>query len=405
MRRSSGFRVGCSVSSLACVLLAAVATTLIPCCISGSRGGARVPTPNRVRAIWVTRWDYKTPRDIAYVMETCKRSGFNTVFFQVRGNGTVFYPSRFEVWADELGGSDPGFDPLKIACDEAHKRGLSLHAWANVVPGWRGKKPPANPRQLYNARPNWFWHDENGRREPLGWYNNLNVCLPEVRTHITRVMHEIVSRYPVDGLHLDYIRFPNEWNNAYPDGAKVPDYPRDAKTLALFRRATGRHPDEAPELWNDWRTSQVTALVRDIHSAAKRADRRVMVSAAVKADPDIGRRLHFQDARAWAREGIIDALVPMNYASEPAEFARRASIWAGETRHVPVIMGVMFDQRDAGTVLGQIRQSKMTGGNFAAFAYNSLFERLDGAGRPRSDGQSASRVSLRRDVLPNLVRR
>ncbi len=64
-------------------------------------------------------------------------------------------------------------------------------------------------------------------------------------------MHEIVKRYPVDGLHLDYIRFPNEWNSSYPKGAKVPDYPRDGRTLSLFRKATGQTPESAPGTCGD----------------------------------------------------------------------------------------------------------------------------------------------------------
>ena len=163
-----------------------IAISALILAITGCHGRAKTTWQGRkvtgpVRAIWVTRWDYKSPRDIAIVMENCKTAGFNTVLFQVRGSGTVMYPSRLEPWADELGGRDPGFDPLAVACQEGHRRGLSVHAWANVIPGWHGDKPPANPRQLYNARPEWFWHDSAGRRQPLGWYSSVNPCYPEVR--------------------------------------------------------------------------------------------------------------------------------------------------------------------------------------------------------------------------------
>jgi len=191
-----------------CMFIAfAGVSILLSGCRTGSRGpwdGRRVRGP--VRAIWVTRWDYKSPRDIAAIMENSRRAGFNTVLFQVRGDGTALYPSKLEPWSPEFDWRDPGFDPPAVACREAHRRGLSLHAWVNVMPGWFGKEAPRHTRQLYNARPEWFWYDASGRRQPLGWYCSLNPCYPEVRRYLTDVVEEIASRYPVDGLHLDYIR-------------------------------------------------------------------------------------------------------------------------------------------------------------------------------------------------------
>jgi uncharacterized lipoprotein YddW (UPF0748 family) len=380
----------------------------------------------------VTRWDYKSPADIAHVMRNCRAAGFNTVLFQVRGAGTVFYRSRIEPWADELGGRDPGFEPLAVACEEAHRRGLSLHAWVNVMPGWRGDKPPTNPRQLYLAHPDWFWRDAAGRRQPLGWYNSVNPCYPEVRKYLVAVLREVVENYPVDGLHLDYIRFPNEWNRSYPPGGRVPDYPRDPRTLALFQRATGCAPDASPRRWDEWRTEQVTRLVRDIRAMMRRVNPRVCLSAAVGASPDKAKRHHFQDSRHWVAKGLLDAVYPMNYAKDMRTFSTRLAEWSGwvarsnllgrapHTHHdqavldratrsghgrrvpIPVVIGVMFDGRDASTVLTQVDRARRSGTHFAAFAYNSLFERLDQSSRPIRDQAGSARAELRKRVIPYL---
>jgi uncharacterized lipoprotein YddW (UPF0748 family) len=357
-----------------------------------------------IKAVWVTRWDYKNPADIARVMENCKTAGFNTVLFQVRGNGTVAYRSRIEPWADEFEGRDPGFDPLKVACKEAHGRGMELHAWANVMPGWRGDKPPANPRQLYNAHPDWFWRDESGRRQPLGWYVSVNPVYPEVRQYLVSVMREIVANYDVDGLHLDYIRFPNEWVDAYGSGGHVPDYPRDPKTLAMFRRATGKTPDAAPGQWDSFRTGAVTQLVHDIKDMMKKTNKRAVLSAAVGATPDEAKRRHFQDARTWIDLGFVDAVYPMNYESDMGAYSRRLGLWRGTKRQVPVVTGIMFDKRDAHTVGAQVHQAVQTGGHFAAFAYNSMFERTDGRGQPVRDDGSGSRAAIRQAVVPQIRR-
>ncbi len=393
------------ISWVSVISVALLALTVMSGCQPGQhRSGSRAFGKEAIRAIWVTRWDYKTARDIEHVMDNCRRAGFNTVLFQVRGAGTVFYRSRLEPWADELGGRDPGFDPLSVACAAAHRRGLKIHAWVNVVPGFRGKKPPSNPRQLYRARADWFWRDKLGRRQPLGWYCSLNVCYPEVRRYLSDVMREIVAGYPVDGLHMDYIRFPNEHNPSYPAGAVVPDYPRDARTLAMFRRATGKTPGQAPAAWNAWRTAQVTQLVRDIRDMMRRVRPDAMLTAAVSANMTKAKRYHFQDASTWLAQGLIDAAFPMNYASSTAVFEKQLRLWLSLTSPQPIVTGVMFDKRDPSLVVDQVQRASIRGHHFAAFAYNSLFERLDEHGQPMRDEQSALRAALRRRVIP-VVRR
>lgn len=366
------------------------------CRSTGSRSAGSTLQHDSVRAIWVTRWDFTSPQAIAQIMEHCRRAGFNTIMFQVRGNGTAFYRSRLEPWADELGGRDPGFDPLAVAVIEAHRRGLALHAWVNVVPGWRGKKPPTNRRQLYFAHADWFWRDARGRREPLGWYNNLNPCYPEVRDYLVSVMREIVQGYRVDGLHMDYIRFPND--------EATTDYPRDGRTLALFHRATRTTPDASPMRWNAWRAEQVTQLVRDIRHMVTRVAPRVRLSAAVGASPDRALRAHFQDTRRWLAEGLLDLVFPMNYAATVEEFRKRSAMWAAIRPGIPVVHGVMFDGRTPQTIVPQVEWARSYSGHYAAFAYNSLFERMDRRGRLQFDDQSAARKTLRRQVLPRVHR-
>ncbi|MFQ5807913.1 MAG: glycoside hydrolase family 10 protein [Phycisphaerae bacterium] len=357
--------------------------TLAAGCVTGPQ--VRQP----MRAIWVTRWDYKTTDDVTRIIENCADAGFNVVLFQVRGNGTAFYDSTFEPWADELGGSDPGFDPLKLACREAHERGIELHAYVNVMPAWRGTEPPANPEQLYNKHPEWFWYDAEGNRQPLehrvggrqrAWYVSLNPCLPEVREYLVDVFCDLVSRYDVDGLHLDYIRFPNE---PVVSGEKIPDYPRDERTLAVYKEETGLTPDHNPEAWNQWRTDCVTKVVADIHAMLRRTKPRAVLSAAVGSVRE--RALHhFQDARRWMDDGIIDVVFLMNYTDSPERFAERIDPWLEDEPEVPVVPGLWFGRhRDksveeaAAAVREQIEIAREKTGDFCVFTYSSLFDSAD----------------------------
>lgn len=327
------------------------------------------PKPKNVwppRAIWVVRQAYQSPQQIASLMEQCRQAGLNTVLFQVRGEGTAFYRSSYEPWAMEYQGRDPGFDPLAVACREAHRRGLALHAWVNVMPAWRGERPPADPRQLYNARPGWFWYDQSGRRQPLGWYVSLNPCLPEVRQYLVSIMAEIATKYPVDGIHLDYIRFPND---RAPKGS---DYPHDARTVSLYQAATGKRPQADRAAWTSWRTQQVTQLVREIRGMLRSRAADVKLTAACVPDMDEARRHRFQDAPTWAREGLIDAAFVMNYTADGRVFRRRQEAWRATVGRIAAVGIGVYLHRTPQTTVDQLLLAEQWGGGFALFSNNVL---------------------------------
>ncbi len=304
-------------------------------------------------------------------MENCYREGFNTVLFQVRGEGTVYYPSSIEPWAGDYAVRPPNFDPLAIACREAHRRGMALHAWANVMPGWRGDRPPTDRRQLYNAHPDWFWYDQRGRRQPLGeFYLSVNPCLPEVRQYLVSVMREIVTRYPVDGLHLDYIRFPMD------KVGKGIDYPYDRRTVSLYHAVRGKSPRAGDVSWIAWRTEQVSQLVRDIRSMTKQVKPNVLLTAACGPDMSEFKRYYFQDGASWLRSGSVDAVFVMNYNTSTSRFRQRQDEWRRSVGNRMVVPGIgeYMHKNDAVTV-EQLRLARSWGRGFAVFSYASVFSR------------------------------
>ena len=371
-------------------------------------GGPNVQTP--MRAIWVTRFDYKTAGDVEKIVENCADAGFNTVLFQVRGNATAFYPSKIEPWAEQFGFEDPGFDPLKLACDAAHDRGVELHAWVNVMPAWRGgRKPPANQQQLYHTHPEWFWYDKDGNRQALtSFYVSVNPCLPAVRDYLVSVFEEIVANYDVDGLHMDYIRFPNE--RPERGAPALPDYPRDAETLALYQAASGKAPDDDADAWNQWRTDQVTQLVADIQQMMRRVKPKTALSASVGADYE-GSLRHFRDDRGWARDRLLDFAVLMNYTDDPAQFAERTESWMSEAPPIPIVPGLWFGRhRDQstdqaiGAVHLQIEVARSKTDNYCVFSYSSLFDSVDTELSNQTQAQSDLRTKRRAALVPLIQR-
>lgn len=394
--------------SLRCLIALAVSATLVGlwgCRSAGepgnrpSEGGAAprgrrapMPMPRPVRAVWVARFHFRTPDDIRRIMENAAAIGCNTVLWQVRGEGTVGFRSRLEPWWKEFNHRDPGFDPLALAVQEAHRHGLRIEAWMNVMPGWRGRTPPppTSPPQLFNAHPDWFLHDAAGVRQPLGdYYAVVNPCLPEVRRHIAAVAEEIVARYDVDGLHLDYVRY--AWDGVPKAKQK---FPRDARTLALYQQDSGKRPDDDIHAWDEWRAKQITRLVGEIRSVVSRVRPGATLTAAVWRNPQIGYGEYLQNGTAWLKAGWLDALMPMTYTDKLRQFDADVAAYrriVGNRRIVPGI-GLYTHERIEPT-REQLARVGEWGGDMALFSYESLFPVGDVPAKSatKADGLRAAR--------------
>jgi len=293
-----------------------------------------------IRAMWVDGFHagIRTAEEARQLVADARRLHLNTLFVQVRRRGDAFYASSLEPPVEDPA-FDPAFDALAFILGDAHAAGLQVHAWINAMPLWRTDAPPKDPAHLFNRHgpsapgdENWLTRSREGNeRFPVGYF--LDPGHPAARDHLVSVYLDIVRRYPVDGIHFDYIRYP-ETEERLPRGADVGYNP---VSLARFARAAGVAPTAAPiapaapapddEAWTRWRRRQVTELVRRISIEARAIRPRIRVSAAVIAwghppggtedfaDASPMQRI-FQDWRAWLDEGLLDLAVPMNYARE-----------------------------------------------------------------------------------------
>lgn len=290
------------------------------------------------RAMWVvdTQWleddnsAEENKRLTREILDNLKRANFTSVLWQVRRFGTAYYPSTFEPWGPQVNFADPGYDPLAYAIEQAHARGLELHAWFNVFEArhrYAGSPSAENPE--------WICRDRDGLVMPddIAW---LSPGLEAVRSYLVDAAMEIVNNYDIDGLHLDFVRW-NEHTNSEtsqalakqarqqprPDGVITPEQLQELLTNFAGRYLYDvEHPFSAGvpdgfDTWEDWWRWSVTEFVRTLRDSVGAVKPWVRVSPAALGRYNWGGWQGFgvvyQDAALWLNEGYIDQLTGMHY--------------------------------------------------------------------------------------------
>lgn len=394
------------VLSVAIVLTGILASAAIQGCSSGSpfRTDASEKRDDTMRGIWVTRWDYRTAVDVEKAIDDAAATGFTDVFWQVRGQADAYYRSSLEPWGEDLfrdrpNATDPGFDPLAVAVARAKQRGVRLHAWVNVYPLWKGKGQPKDSRHAFLRRPDWRLVDDRNEPQPqTDQYVVANPTDPTVQAHIAAVCRDIVSRYAVDGLHLDYVRFVND---GLPEGRI---YPADAASIARFYDATGRRSltsieDKAAHA--AWVRGEITTLVDRIRRDTKRIRPQLELSAAVWRTPTLAKEAVLQDSEAWLRDGTVDRVLPMIYTESNADYVRDLKLWVDAARGKPVTPGIGAYKHQATQTLEQIRLSQPADG-YCLFAYATIFESANPF--EKKDATSVAMREARRRALEAVQR-
>lgn len=257
------------------------------------------PNPKyEVRAVWLTTiggidWPHsyaqsersaeKQKEELRAILDRLQKANINTILLQTRIRATTIYPSQYEPWDGCLSGfpgKSPGYDALQFAIDECHKRGMEVHAWVVTIPV--GKWNSYGCRQLRKRFPRLIKRiDQDGYMDPEA---------TQTGCYLAEMCREIVQRYDVDGIHLDYIRYPETWK---------------------FR------------IGKDQARGNITRIVEKIHQAVKKEKPWVKMGCSpIGKFDDLSRYWSHgwnaytkvaQDAQAWLKDGLMDELFPMMY--------------------------------------------------------------------------------------------
>ncbi len=161
--------------------------------------------------------------EIISILDHSKQLGFNAIFLQVRPASDAFYKSSYEPWSSFLNKqyASPKYDPLKFWIEEAHKRGIELHAWINPYRASMNLKNNLPENHPASTNPEWFVE--------YGEKRYFNPGVPESTVHINKVVKEIVTNYNIDGIHMDDYFYPYPISGkAFPDSIEYNKYGADS---------------------------------------------------------------------------------------------------------------------------------------------------------------------------------
>jgi uncharacterized lipoprotein YddW (UPF0748 family) len=327
------------------------------------------PSSPEVRALWVQRRSLASPASVAAVVGMARQGQFNTLIVQVRGRGDAYYSSRHEPRPALLDKQPPSFDPLELMLDQAHGAGLKVHAWVNVNLVSDAVPPPL-PRHVVHLHPEWLMvprplAEELGRMNPRDprYLRRLSdhararsdrvegLFLSPIHKgavdHSIKIIGDLVSRYDLDGIHLAYIRFPNDEFD-YSAGAlrefrgEIESRATGAERRDYASRARGRplfYTEMFPQGWQEFRRARLTALLTKIRATIKARRPRAMLTAAVFPDANDAANRRFQNWGGWLEAGLLDAICPMAYTTDSAVFRAQIAnvellaggrpVWAG----------------------------------------------------------------------------
>lgn len=303
------------------------------------------------KAFWFSYYDYDRYRDkykkrtasnfrtyFTSVVKKGKSLGMNRVIVQVRPFGDAIYKSKYFPWSKYISGKQgrsPGFDPLKIMVDVAHKNGMKIEAWVNP---YRVTIGSTNYSKLAKNNPARKWHAKKSTRRNVLAYNGslyYNPSKKAVRTLIINGVKEIVQNYKVDGIHMDDYFYPSFTKKNVKTAFDAKEYNKSSykknkKSIYTYRRA------------------QVSTLVKDMKAAIKKIDKNVTygISPAGNIDNLTSNYSYYVDIYKWVKSTkYVDYICPQIYwgfKHPTAKFNKVTDRWvkACKSKKVKLYIGI-----------------------------------------------------------------
>lgn len=362
-------------------------------------------TEAEVRGLWVVRDTLSDSESIIKLVDFAEKHNFNVLFVQVRGRGDAWYNSYFVPGPASVTLVGNGFDPLSELIGLAHDRGIEVHAWLNMYLTWSDDNLPESPEHPLNKHPEWFMVSAGGVSMadcPIETVRNdilegryISPALEEVRSYLSRVITEVVVTYNVDGIHLDYVRYPGRDYDFHP--RVLADFEAifevDARDVVVGSVASDPTLQYLGK-WVEFRAEKIDRQVKSIRRRIELVDPGIRLSAAVKAHAGEALYRFGQDWAGWLNEGLLDFVVTMSYYPDNKMYRdiMEDNLELVDARKV--VGGIGAYKMDAKNAVSQaelIRELGLLG--HCVFSYTTLVE------NPRYS-RSFSKAAQKGDITP-----
>jgi uncharacterized lipoprotein YddW (UPF0748 family) len=324
---------------------------LFICLIFISVKAETLPQPAReFRAVWIAtvdNIDFPTQKNLSIEaqkteiikdLELAESLRMNAVIFQVRPMCDALYDSRIEPWSEFLTGRmgrAQKFDPLKFIIEEAHQRGILVHAWFNPYRAYHPAANTVSPNHITKRRPDLV--------RKYGNYLWLDPGDAEVRKYSLSVVLDVVRRYDIDGVHFDDYFYPYPEKDAAGGKIEFPDDKNWQEYQEIERKLNTQRSRRIIATRDEWRREHVNDFIETVGREIKRIKPEVMYGISPFGVEEINFTELYADAEKWLKDGTVDYLVPQLYWKidrKEREFplllkywesknAKKRHIWAG----------------------------------------------------------------------------
>lgn len=342
---------------------------------------------NRV-GLWVVRYSMINKKEIDRFIDCAKDNGITDLFVQIRGRGDAFYDSELVEKNKNI--SPHSFDPLKYVCNVAHNNNLKIHAWFNTYILLSNSKIENYSDHLFKLFPNWTETNYNGQNDFELLYSKntpkhyegayLSPIHPDVNRYLFLLIKEIITKYDIDGIHFDYVRFQGK------------NWGFNKKGMEIFTKKTGLKSEDFAvngkyyrndslrnaffEKYSEYRIQSVNELIKRVSSYNKQNNNEIEISAAVKPNPILAKNNYYQDWLSWIKNDWVDFVVPMNYTQKNQTFNNilseiKNSLDKDEYNKVLIGIGIWKQSpKNASYKINLVKDQNLTG--VVLFSYNTL---------------------------------
>ncbi len=338
------------------------------------------------RGLWVVRYTLASQNEVDKMLRTARDLRITDLYVQVYALGQTWYPSRSSVVYPPLKRKDN----FGLLVKKARQSGIRVHAWINVFFIWAGEEAPKNPAHPFNRfRRSVLNPPRSQSLRSYGWFKKQGIegyfVDPSDRRylqHIQKLVEELVKKYDLAGIHLDYLRYPEKEVTVSVTGRTVFRQLYFSDPLQVLNRQDRYIQRYGLEGISDFYSlyqlflkQNIDAFLKALQAQVHNLDGNIQLSCAVKADARQAGNVYYQDWTRWLKDGFCDEIILMNYIPDTQIFLDNLNQVAGIDKNEKIRVGIALYNQSADSVRQKLMfvQSSEIGG-YVLFSYNYLRE-------------------------------